>query len=124
MNDFTVLHLSDLHIDNTDGHLSVLLKNLLEDIKVELEKSKHVVIVVTGDIVHQGNYRSGIDKVTKEKYEQNLEEKLENLVERMKTGSYCPNPTRRVYIPKETKGKMRPLGISSYEDKLVESAIA
>ena len=27
MNDFTVLHLSDLHIDNTDGHLSVLLKN-------------------------------------------------------------------------------------------------
>lgn len=58
MNDFTVLHLSDLHIDNTDGHLSVLLKNLLEDIKVELEKSKHVVIVVTGDIVHQGNYRT------------------------------------------------------------------
>ena len=53
MNDFTVLHLSDLHIDNTDGHLSVLLKNLLEDIKVELEKAKHVVIVVTGDIVHQ-----------------------------------------------------------------------
>lgn len=35
-----------------------------------------------------------------------------------------PNPTRRVYIPKEAKGKMRPLGISSYEDKLVESAIA
>lgn len=58
MNDFTVLHLSDLHIDNTDGHLSVLLKNLLEDIKVELEKAKHVVIVVTGDIVHQGNYRT------------------------------------------------------------------
>ena len=67
---------------------------------------------------------SGIDKVTKEKYEQNLEENLENLVKRMKTGSYRPNPTRRVYIPKETKGKMRPLGISSYEDKLVENAIA
>ena len=70
------------------------------------------------------NKASGIDKVTKEKYEQNLEENLENLVKRMKTGSYRPNPTRRVYIPKETKGKMRPLGISSYEDKLVESAIA
>ena len=48
----------------------------------------------------------------------------QNLVKRMKNGSYRPNPTRRVYIPKETKGKMRPLGISSYEDKLVESAIA
>ena len=47
-----------------------------------------------------------------------------NLVKRMKNGSYRPNPTRRVYIPKETKGKMRPLGISCYEDKLVENAIA
>ena len=66
---------------------------------------------------------SGIDGTTKEEYEQNLEENLENLVKRMKNGSYCPNPSRWVYIPKETKGKMRPLGISCYEDKLVENAI-
>ena len=66
----------------------------------------------------------GIDKVTKEDYERNLEENLANLVKRMKSGSYSPNPTRRVYIPKETKGKKRPLGISCYEDKLVENAIA
>ena len=52
-----------------------------------------------------------IDKVTKEDYEKNLEENLENLVRKMRNGSYRPNPTRRVYIPKETKGKMRPLGI-------------
>ena len=70
------------------------------------------------------NKASGIDRVTKEEYEQNLEKNLENLIERMKSGSYKPNPTRRVYIPKETKGKMRPLGISCYEDKLVENAIA
>lgn len=62
--------------------------------------------------------------MTKEEYEQNLEENLENLVKRMRNGSYRPNPTRRIYIPKETKGKLRPLGISSYEDKLVENAIA
>ena len=70
------------------------------------------------------NKASGIDRVTKEEYGQNLEENLENLVKRMKRGSYSPNPTRRVYIPKEAKGKMRPLGISCYEDKLVENAIA
>ena len=47
----------------------------------------------------------GIDKVTKEDYGQNLEENLESVVKRMKNGSYQPNPTRRVYIPEETKGK-------------------
>lgn len=67
---------------------------------------------------------SGIDKVTKEEYETNLKGNLENLVKRMRSGSYKPNPTRRVYIPKEAKGKKRPLGISCYEDKLVENAIA
>ena len=65
----------------------------------------------------------GIDQVTKKDYEQNLEENLENLVKRMKSGSYKPKPMRRVYIPKDG-GSKRPLGISSYEDKLVENAIA
>ena len=70
------------------------------------------------------NKAYGIDKMTKGGYERNLEENLAKLVKRMKNGSYRPNPTRRVYIPKETKGKMRPLGISCYEDKLVGNAIA
>ena len=70
------------------------------------------------------NKATGIDKVCKMEYGQNLERNLENLVKRLKSESYRPNPTRRVYIPKETKGKMRPLGISCYEDKLVENAIA
>lgn len=42
MNDFTVLHLSDLHIDNTDGDLSVLLENLLKDIIMRIKRSKVV----------------------------------------------------------------------------------
>lgn len=70
------------------------------------------------------NKAYGIDKVTKEEYGRNLEENLGNLVERMKRGSYKPNPIRRVYIPKDGSSKMRPLGISCYEDKLVEQAIA
>lgn len=78
-------------------------------------------------VIHEDMDRhkaTGIDRVTKDEYEANLKGNLENLVERMKNGSYWPNPSRRAYIPKESKGKLRPLGISCYEDKLVENAIA
>ena len=67
---------------------------------------------------------SGIDKVTKEDYEANLDANLNDLLNRMKRGAYRPNPSRRTYIPKSGSDKMRPLGISCYEDKLVENAIA
>ena len=67
---------------------------------------------------------SGTDKVTKEEYAVNLESNLENLINRLKEEKYRPKPSRRVYIPKDGSSKMRPLGISSYEDKLVENVIA
>ena len=70
------------------------------------------------------NKASGVDKMTKEEYEVNLDDNLKKLVARMKNGSYRPNPTRRVYIPKDGSRKMRPLGISCYEDKLVENVVA
>ena len=92
------------------------VQNLASYINVAILKAIHKTM--------DKNKASGIDKVTKEEYGKNLEENLEKLVKRMKNGSYCPKPTRRIYIPKEAKGKMRPLGISSYEDKLVENAIA
>ena len=66
----------------------------------------------------------GVDGETKEEYARNLDKNLKKLEARMRSGSYRPKPSRRVYIPKDDKGKMRPLGISSYEDKLVESVIA
>ena len=65
----------------------------------------------------------GVDKVTKEAYGENLEENLQDLLKRMKSFSYRPLPVRRVYIPK-TNGKERPLGIPSYEDKLVQGVMA
>ena len=66
---------------------------------------------------------SGIDKMTKEQYDKNLEENLENLINRMKKFSYKPLPVKRTYIPK-LNGKLRPLGIPAYEDKLVQGVIA
>ena len=66
---------------------------------------------------------SGIDGVTKEKYEENLEQNIENLIEKMKKFSYRPKPVRKTYIPK-ANGKLRGLGIPCYEDKLVQGAMA
>lgn len=71
----------------------------------------------------QHNKASGVDKVTKEQYGQHLDENLDNLLDRMKAFSYKPQPARRTYIPK-SNGKMRPLGIPAYEDKLVQGAMA
>ena len=65
---------------------------------------------------------TGVDGVTKEMYENNLEANVKNLVERLKKKSYRPLPARRTYIPKDEKSK-RPLGIPAYEDKLVQMAL-
>lgn len=72
----------------------------------------------------KGNKASGVDKVTKQEYGLQLEENLNDLVSRMKREAYKPLPARRVYIPKPGSNKMRPLGISSFEDKIVENNIA
>ena len=65
---------------------------------------------------------SGVDGVSLKKYEENLENNLIELVRRMKSFSYRPQPSRRVYIPKPN-GKERPLGIPSVEDKIVQMGI-
>lgn len=57
MNDFTILHLSDLHINQEGERLSLLMENLLIDIKQEMELVDDIIVVVTGDIVHRGNYK-------------------------------------------------------------------
>ena len=55
MNDITILHLSDLHIDDSGASYSRLLSQLLNDIKSEIThtKNKSLVVVVTGDILHK-----------------------------------------------------------------------
>ena len=69
-----------------------------------------------------GKKAVGIDEVTKEKYSEALDSNIEDLVLRLKNKAYKPLPTRRVFIPKQN-GKLRPLGIVSYEDKIVQMAL-
>ena len=68
-----------------------------------------------------GSKAVGIDKVTKEQYGENLVENLESLVRKIRRGSYRPQPSRLVEIPKED-GSKRPLAIACFEDKLVQAA--
>jgi len=69
-----------------------------------------------------GRKATGVDGVTKEEYGKDLEGKLRDLSERLKRMGYRPGPKRRSYIPKAGSEKGRPLGISRFEDKIVEEA--
>ena len=94
---------------------NIKVENLIHFVNKETLKEQHKK--------QQRNKASGIDKITKNEYGINLEENIENLIERMKKFSYKPLPVRRTYIPK-VNGKLRPLGIPAYEDKLVQGVMA
>lgn len=68
-----------------------------------------------------GKKAIGVDRISKATYGENLTTNLEELVARMKRMAYKPGPVREVLIPKEGKpGATRPLGISNFEDKLIQ----
>ena len=64
----------------------------------------------------------GIDGVTAQDYEANLEANLLGLLERIKSGRYRAPPVRRAYIPK-ADGSQRMLGIPTFEDKVAQRAV-
>ena len=64
----------------------------------------------------------GVDKVTWGAYGVGLEENLQDLHHRVQSGSYRASPSRRVYIEK-ADGRLRPLGIATLEDKIVQRAV-
>jgi group II intron reverse transcriptase/maturase len=66
---------------------------------------------------------SGVDGLTAQVYEANLQANITALVQRLKTHCYRAKLVRRCYIPKEN-GSERPLGIPALEDKLVQLACA
>lgn len=70
------------------------------------------------------NGAPGIDGQTAEQYEANLEENLQSLLDRFKSGRYHAPPVRRVHIPKGDGSKTRPIGIPTFEDKVLQRAIA
>jgi len=68
---------------------------------------------------------TGIDRQTADEYARELDANLRTLLERAKSGSYVAPPVRRVHIPKAGDGSQtRPIGIPTFEDKLLQRAVA
>jgi group II intron reverse transcriptase/maturase len=67
---------------------------------------------------------TGVDGTTAAQYAANLEGNLRSLLERAKSGTYRAPPVRRVHIPKGTGNETRPLGIPTFEDKVLQRAVA
>ena len=66
----------------------------------------------------------GVDGQTAEDYEVDLESNLQNLLDRAKSGTYVAPPVRRVHIPKAGSAtETRPLGIPTFEDKILQRAV-
>lgn len=70
-----------------------------------------------------GRKAPGVDGVTKQEYGQDLERNLERLSARLARMGYRPKPVLRRYIPKVGSNKKRPLGLPSFEDKIVQKAL-
>ena len=90
---------------------SCVFSNLMKHINVDTLKEAFSAI--------DGKKALGVDEVSKSEYGRNLEENIANLQKRVADGSYRPLPKREVLIPK-ANGKMRPIAIASFEDKLVD----
>ena len=66
----------------------------------------------------------GVDRQSAEQYAERLEENLQSLLERAKSGRYWAPPVRRVHIPKGDGAETRPIGIPTFEDKVLQRAVA
>jgi len=65
----------------------------------------------------------GVDRQTAEDYATELESNLQRLLDRAKSGTYRAPPVRRVYIPKGDGSERRPIGIPTFEDKILQRAV-
>lgn len=66
----------------------------------------------------------GVDGVSAQQYAERLEDNLESLLDRAKSGRYFAPPVRRVHIPKGDGSETRPIGIPTFEDKVLQRAVA
>jgi RNA-directed DNA polymerase len=112
------------------GTVSTKLRRIAETARgapdmVFLTLAHHIDIV----FLHEAFERTrkdgatGVDGQTADEYAANLEGNLRSLLERFKSGTYRAPPVRRVHIPKGDGSKTRPIGIPTFEDKILQRAV-
>ena len=111
-----------------EEHVKAVLAGIANRARVNKEhRFGGVYTLLNEDLLRRSFYNlnrkaaPGVDEVTWEEYERNLDANLLKLVERLKRKAYRTRLVRRHYIPKGN-GKRRPLGIPVLEDKLVQYA--
>lgn len=67
---------------------------------------------------------AGVDGQTAKQYAEKLEDNLRSLLDRFKSGRYKAPPVKRVEIPKGSGSETRPIGIPTFEDKVLQRAVA
>jgi RNA-directed DNA polymerase len=96
---------------------SAQMRSLSRHIDVEWLREAHRRVRKDGAV--------GVDGQTAEEYARNLESNLQSLLDRAKSGDhYRAPPVRRVHIPKGDGTKTRPIGIPTFEDKILQKAVA
>ncbi len=74
--------------------------------------------------VRRNRGAAGIDKVSIQMFEKNLDQNLNRLMRELKQRTFQPLPARRVYIPKDAKRtKFRPLGIPAVRDRVAQEVL-
>lgn len=94
---------------------SMVLTTLAHHIDIEFLREAHKRTRKDGAV--------GVDQQTSEQYGASLDENLRALLDRLKTGSYRAPPVRRVHIPKGDGSNTRPIGVPTFEDKILQRAV-
>ena len=79
-------------------------------------------LLIAYERVKENKGAAGVDRVSLDKFERDLEQNVEEIHRLLYENKYTPKPVRRVYIPK-SNGKTRPLGIPTVRDRVVQQAI-
>jgi group II intron reverse transcriptase/maturase len=116
------------NLENVSTRLQRIAQLAREDPKRVLVSLAHHIDM---DLLQEAYRRTrkdgapGVDGQTAAAYEENLEENLQSLLDRFKSGRYQAPPVRRVYIPKGSDPtKKRPIGVPTFEDKILQRAVA